>query len=309
MNRRLLLERAAGLEKSSSPRWAKELDRLVSNGDYARAEAHAREHARRGLKPRQVGKHVAHGGDASAVTMAGAIPGGSATTNGLFKAKFLHPYSGLDVQNDLRERELLERLVGDDHAKSYGRYIGSSGGGVELQEFLPGNVSEKGRKELAEKVHKDTKLVRRFWPKRQLWDLNDHSGNIRAAADGRPKVLDGRFDGGPWAVRKNPSTRIFRDAHEFRRQVMPVGAEALREAFEGKAETQKPIRMFHELADHVWRKIPLEAKLLGAAGLALTGGLVALSKVPGWDEKVRRHEEARRGRLKKVASNGLRKSQ
>ena len=309
MNRRLLLERAAGIEKSSSPRWAKELDRLVSSGDYARADEQAREYARRGIKPRQIGRRVAYGRDVSAVTMAGMVPGENAPTNGLFKAKFLHPYGGLDVQNDLRERELLERLVGDDHAKSYGRYVGSSGGGVELQEFLPGDVSARGREELAEKVHEDTSRARRFWPKRHLWDLNDHDGNIRATVDGQPKVLDGKFDGGRWVPLKNNSTkaRMFKNRHEHHQQTMLAGVEALREAFEGKAETPGRIRMFPELADHAWRKIPLEAKLLGV-GLALTGGLVALSKGLGWDEKARLREEARRERLKKVASHGLRKS-
>jgi superfamily II DNA or RNA helicase len=240
------------IEKIAAPRWAKELSRSVSGAQavhaagnagtamegYAKSLGMAKRIANAGIKQRTLGL-LGHGADASAHLVAGMIPGSAQP--GISAMKFLGRSSGFQDKETfkrmLTERSLASKVLSDlgVGAESYGiHYSPQKGGGaVEYQEFAPFKADPQTLQSLRSSL---TGKTVPGYPDKQLWDVADHDGNVRVNGEGKPVVIDARFDDPA-----RGATRHITDTVEGRRLgVERQGISALRDAMNGKTERIEP---------------------------------------------------------------------
>ncbi len=246
------------MQKLSATRWAKELTNKMYAGDFEGAEAMGKRMAHAGLKPRRVGTSIGSGADAVVDTLAGKIPGKQQP--GLVAAKFISQERvGMSLGDHLKERAIVADLLGDLGAKNYGIYRKGQGA-VELQEYLPGVITDKSQAKVIEaKARRGFKA--RIRPGKKLYDISDHLGNVRLTSKGVPKIVDAAVDR-PWA--RVGSLRSWQDQLDTAHS---VGARALRGAQKGTSFKMKTPSVYKALAKHLVRHPA--AKGIGATGLVV----------------------------------------
>lgn len=234
--------------KLATPRWVKEVAKLVSasqaahaSGDIATAKrlySDASNMARlAGSDKARTIRSLGAGLDVAAANlMGGKLPGNAVKTgpiDDLFVAKLMGPSNGLEsgrsFQDMMRDRAQVNAVIPKEHsARNYGVYTPQgSNGAVELQQFLPYPAEAEQRAQLTEAV------LRKVTPKvhtsesgrrteQRLWDVNEHEGNIRLDADLNPKILDARYG------ENKPISMVYSGSFKKRkREAIREGAAAL----------------------------------------------------------------------------------
>ncbi len=232
-----------GLEKHAAPRWAKEIRSLLKGIDQlpreeavrriSKAETIARYAQKSGFSPRQIA-NLGQGADAHGVLMAGKSVGGAPS---IFVAKMMNDKN---IEEMLKERSLVSKILGKDYARSHGTF--SKGrGGVEIQDWIPFNAEPGDAKRIADKVSGKG----RMWPKRKIWDVDSHGANVRRTASGIPVAIDARFDSGP------KSRLIEGTVRERWIGKRRGGSSALKAAVSEEAAAHAPPRLMNEIGQEL----------------------------------------------------------